>query len=52
MKSSEVLSLTETINSGQPLVSIIMKYLNCARYLREALDSVKAQTFPYWETIC
>lgn len=34
-----------------PTVSIIMNCLNSARYLREALDSVAAQTFTDWELI-
>lgn len=35
----------------QPLVSVIMNCLNCQKYLREALDSVVAQTYPQWEII-
>ncbi len=34
-----------------PLVSIIMNCRNCARYLREALDSVYRQTFKNYEII-
>lgn len=34
-----------------PLVSIIMNVRNGARYLREAMDSVMAQTFTGWELI-
>jgi glycosyltransferase involved in cell wall biosynthesis len=34
-----------------PLVSVIMNCLNCRKYLREALDSVAAQTYPHWEII-
>ena len=36
---------------GCPTVSILMNCLNGARYLREALDSVTAQTFTDWEVI-
>ena len=35
----------------RPLVSIIMNCWNCEKYLREALDSVYAQTYPHWEII-
>lgn len=34
-----------------PLVSVIMNCLDCARYLREAIDSVYSQTYPNWEII-
>lgn len=34
-----------------PKVSVIMNCLNCSRYLREAIDSVYAQTFKDWEII-
>ncbi|MBU2549820.1 MAG: glycosyltransferase [Proteobacteria bacterium] len=34
-----------------PTVSVIMNCLNCARYLREAIDSVYAQTFKDWEIV-
>lgn len=32
-------------------VSVIMNCLNCSKYLREAIDSVYAQTFTDWEII-
>lgn len=35
----------------QPRVSVIMNCLNCARYLREAIDSVYAQSYSTWEII-
>jgi glycosyltransferase involved in cell wall biosynthesis len=38
-------------NSSRPLVSIIMNCWNCEKYLREAIDSVYAQTYPHWEII-
>ncbi len=34
-----------------PTVSVIMNCLNCAKYLREAVDSVFAQTYTNWEII-
>jgi len=35
----------------QPLVSVIMNCFNGEKYLREAIDSVKAQTYQNWELI-
>lgn len=35
----------------KPIVSIIMNCLNCSKYLKEALDSVFAQTYKDWEII-
>jgi glycosyltransferase involved in cell wall biosynthesis len=32
-------------------VSIIINSLNCEKYLKEAIDSVYAQTYPTWEVI-
>jgi glycosyltransferase involved in cell wall biosynthesis len=37
--------------NGTPFVSVIMNCHNGARYLREALDSVLAQTFAEWEIV-
>ncbi|MCP4265477.1 MAG: glycosyltransferase [Candidatus Brocadiaceae bacterium] len=34
-----------------PIVSVIMNCLNSSKYLREAIDSVYAQTFKGWEII-
>lgn len=34
-----------------PLVSVLMNCYNGERYLREAMDSVVAQTYPRWELI-
>ena len=35
----------------QPLVSVIMNCFNGEKYLREAIDSVLAQTYQNWELI-
>lgn len=35
----------------QPLVSVIMNCLKCEKYLKEAIDSVYAQTYSNWEII-
>ena len=37
--------------SVQPLVSVIMNCLNCEKYVRQAIDSVFAQTYSNWEII-
>lgn len=39
------------MNKNQPLVSVIMNCYNSDRYLKEAIDSVMAQTYPTWEII-
>ncbi|MGH7899310.1 MAG: glycosyltransferase [Candidatus Binatia bacterium] len=36
---------------ADPLVSIIMPSYQYARFLREALDSVRAQTYSHWELV-
>ena len=38
-------------NNADPLVSILMNCFNGERYLREAIDSVIAQTYTNWEII-
>ena len=34
-----------------PLVSVIMPFLNVARFLEESIESVRAQTYPHWELL-
>ena len=37
--------------SGPPLVSIVIAFLDGERFLREAIDSVFAQTYERWELL-
>ena len=37
--------------NAQPLVSVVMNCYNGQRYLRDAIDSVYAQTYRNWEII-
>ena len=37
--------------NAKPLVSVVMNCYNSDRYLKEAIDSVYAQTFLDWEII-
>lgn len=39
------------ISSANPLVSVVMNCRNGEEYLREALDSIYAQSYPNWEII-
>ena len=39
------------IIKNKPKVSVIMNCYNCSKFLREAIDSVYAQTFTDWEII-
>jgi glycosyltransferase involved in cell wall biosynthesis len=36
---------------AEPLVSVILIFLNAADFLREAIESVLAQTYPHWELL-
>ena len=38
-------------DSSAPTVSVLMNCLNCEKYLREAIDSVFAQTYNDWEIV-
>ncbi len=33
------------------LVSVVMAAYNCGGFIGEAIDSVLAQTYPYWELV-
>ena len=35
----------------RPLVSVIMNCLNCAAFVKKALDSIYEQTYPHWEIV-
>lgn len=43
--------MTRAIETDKPLVSVIMNCRNSGKYLREAIDSVLAQTYSHWEII-
>ncbi len=43
--------MDEQSDPRSPLISVIMNCLNCAKYLKEAIDSVYAQTYTNWEII-
>ena len=43
--------MTRAIETAKPLVSVIMNCRNSGKYLREAIDSVLAQTYSHWEII-
>ena len=38
-------------NGSEPLVSVVLPVYNGARFLREAIDSILAQSFPHFELI-
>jgi glycosyltransferase involved in cell wall biosynthesis len=41
----------ERFVSQSPVVSVVMPFLNVAEYLAEAIESVRAQTYPRWELL-
>lgn len=43
--------MANEIENGESLVSVIMNCRNCSKYLREAIDSVLAQTYTHWEVV-
>jgi glycosyltransferase involved in cell wall biosynthesis len=46
----EVVNSSMSRNDG-PLVSVIMPFLNAERFIREAIESVLAQTYDNWELL-
>ena len=43
--------MVTNFQGDKPTVSVIMNCLNCEKYLREAIDSMYAQTYTEWEII-
>src|SRR3990167_1275331 len=41
----------DDMHIAKPLVSIVMNCYNSEKYLREAIDSIFAQTYQHWEII-
>jgi len=39
------------MEAAMPRVSVVMNCLNCQEFVREALDSVRAQSYPQWEIL-
>jgi glycosyltransferase involved in cell wall biosynthesis len=39
------------MDSNQPLVSVIIIFLNAGRFIQEAIESVSAQTYRHWELL-
>ncbi len=51
MVPGQSLNKVQSINDGEPLISIITGYYNCKKYIKETAYSIINQTFPYWEWI-
>ena len=51
LKSVKLFSKCSIIPSDPPLISVIMPAYNAERFIREAIDSVLAQTFEHFELI-
>ena len=45
------MTAADTPANGQPLVSVVIAFLDGERFLREAIDSVFAQTYERWELL-
>lgn len=37
--------------NSNPLVSVVMPFLNAEKFIEEAIESVFAQTYDYWELL-
>ena len=51
MEPGKSLNKIQSINDGEPLISIITGYYNCKNYIMQTAYSILNQTFPYWEWI-
>lgn len=51
MRASAVTSQAEAGGSARPLVSVVIPFRDPGAFLREAIESVVAQTYDHWELI-
>lgn len=51
MVPGKELEKVQSINDGEPLISIITGYYNAKKYIKQTAYSIINQTFPYWEWI-
>ncbi len=51
MVPGQELNKVQSINDGEPLISIITGYYNSKNYIKQTAYSIINQTFPYWEWI-
>ena len=51
LEPGRILKDRNSINFGEPLISIITPYYNADKYIKQTAYSILNQTFPYWEWI-
>ena len=51
MRPDELMQKDGMIQGRGPVVSVIMIFLNEERFIRDAIESVRAQTYPAWELL-